>query len=121
MYLPDGKTRSPDKVEINQDLHAYYKALIALRHQYQALKTGEFNQILADDERKLYGFSRSLISQEKAQRLKVYLNTVELTHEITVGTKDRVVFPNSLVVKNGKIELPANTGMVLLEPPHDKL
>ena len=114
VYLPDGNTRNPDKVEINQDLRAYYKALIALRHQYQALKTGEFHQILADDERKLYGFSRSQISEGKTQRLKVYLNADELAHDVTVGQQDRVVFPEYLQIKNGKVSLPANTGVVLL-------
>jgi glycosidase len=114
VYLPDGNTRNPDKVEINQDLRAYYKALIALRHQYQALKTGEFHQILADDERKLYGFSRSQMKQGKMQRLKVYLNADELEHAVTVGKQDRVVFPEYLQIKNGKVSLPANTGVVLL-------
>jgi glycosidase len=114
VYLPDGNTRNPDKVEINQDLRAYYKALIALRHQYQALKTGEFHQILADDERKLYGFSRSEMKQGKMQRLKVYLNADELAHDVTVGKQDRVVFPEYLQIKNGKVDLPANTGVVLL-------
>ena len=50
----------------------------------------------------------------KMQRLKVYLNADELEHAVTVGKQDRVVFPESLQVKNGKVDLPANTGVVLL-------
>jgi hypothetical protein len=44
----------------------------------------------------------------------VYLNADELAHDVTVGQQDRVVFPEYLQIKNGKVSLPANTGVVLL-------
>jgi len=59
--LPDGSVKEiGDKVEVNKDLQAHYKKLIALRRELPALRTGSFETVLVDDQRQLYGFKRSL-------------------------------------------------------------
>jgi cyclomaltodextrinase len=70
VYMPDGSKRSPDKVEINQDLKAHYKTLIEIRNAYPALREGTFKTILVDDTQDLYGFEREL----NGQRIWVVFN-----------------------------------------------
>jgi cyclomaltodextrinase len=60
---PDQSKRAPDAVEINRDLLAHYKKLIAIRNQYPALQTGTFRTLIADDARDVYVFSRQLENQ----------------------------------------------------------
>lgn len=53
---PDNRWGFPEEKEWNQDLLMFHKELIALRHQYPALRTGTYEVILAD--RMIYGFKR---------------------------------------------------------------
>jgi glycosidase len=63
--LPDGSDKEkPDKVEVNRDLLEHYGKLIALRRELPALRRGDFETVLIDDERQLYGFRRKLGSEE---------------------------------------------------------
>ena len=63
--LPDGsKKASPDKVEVNQELLEHYRKLIALRNSLPVLRRGEFETVLIDDKRQLYGFRRKLGNEE---------------------------------------------------------
>ncbi|MBJ7325779.1 MAG: DUF3459 domain-containing protein [Chthoniobacterales bacterium] len=71
---PDGSVKETgDKVEVNKDLHAHYKKLIALRNELPALRTGSFETVLVDDDKQLYGFKRSLDGRE----ILVVLNNSE--------------------------------------------
>jgi cyclomaltodextrinase len=63
VYNPDQSKRIPDTVEINRELLAHYKKLITIRNRYEALQTGDFQTLLADDKKDVYVFSRSLGDQ----------------------------------------------------------
>ncbi len=55
---PDGTRRIPaDPVAFDPDLFKHYRLLIALRKGSEALQTGDFETVVADDD--LYGFSRT--------------------------------------------------------------
>jgi glycosidase len=83
-YLPSGKTRKPDTVEINRNLLDHYKRLIEIRNKHQGLKTGDYKTILADDKRNLFVYERSykgniiIVALNNSNR-KVYLNLSELS------------------------------------------
>jgi glycosidase len=60
VYLPNGKRREqPDKVGFDRDLFEHYRKLIHLRNAHPALQTGDYQTLLADDERDFLAFSRS--------------------------------------------------------------
>lgn len=57
--LPDGTRKAvPDKVAPDKDLLAHYSKLIALRRELEPLRVGDFETVLADDEREIFGFRR---------------------------------------------------------------
>ena len=63
--LPDGSSKkTADKVNVNHQLLAHYKKLIALRHELAALRTGIFETMVADDARQIYAFRRKSGNQE---------------------------------------------------------
>ncbi len=48
-----------DVVKVNSNLHDTYRKLIHLRNNHPALQLGNYTTVLVDDEKQLYGFSRS--------------------------------------------------------------
>jgi glycosidase len=81
---PDGSLRKPDTVEVNMALMAHYKSLISLRTQYEALRTGSFKTLTADDENEIYGFARELDSEV----VWVILNSSNRTQSVTLKKPD---------------------------------
>lgn len=118
VYKPDGSKRSPDKVEVNQDLKAHYKALIGIRNTYPALREGKFKTILVDDEQDLYGFERQL----NDQRIWVIFNNSSNKREVQLdkphGTVFKEVFGKSLSGQTKlrlSFELPAKSASILVK------
>ncbi|KAA3661978.1 MAG: DUF3459 domain-containing protein, partial [Calditrichaeota bacterium] len=60
---PDGSKRKADAVEINKDLLAHYKKMIAVRNQSEALKQGSFETLLVDDANDVFVFERTYANQ----------------------------------------------------------
>jgi cyclomaltodextrinase len=114
---PDGSKRRPDKVAVNQDLQQHYKTLISLRNKYSALRVGDFNTLLTDDKRGLYGFERT----HQRQRIWVVLNNSSVEHKIRLANPDKLAFRDvlgNLPVKHQNKEIlvaiPAKWGAVLV-------
>lgn len=64
-YLPDGRQRlHPQSVAFNRDLHEHYRKLIRLRNANPPLQVGDFRTLLADDQAKIYAFSRNHEQQQ---------------------------------------------------------
>ncbi len=79
--LPNGSQRAtPEGVAVNADLLQTYKKLIHLRHSYPALSLGDFQTLLADDERQIYVFRRSY----EDQRLIVALNNQRQSQQLAL-------------------------------------
>lgn len=93
--LPDGSQReTPDSVAVNADLLQIYRKLIHLRHHHPALSLGDFQTLLADDERQIYVFLRSyedqrlivaLNNQRQSQQLRLELPAVETVIDVLNG------------------------------------
>jgi len=82
--LPDGSTKpSGDPVSVNRDLFDHYRRLIRLRNELPSLRTGTFETIAADDERKIYGFRRKLGDDE----VLVVLNNSDSEQGVILETK----------------------------------
>ena len=58
IYHADGSTHEADKVEINQDLLAHYKKMIAIRNENKALQIGTYKTVFTDDEAGIFAFER---------------------------------------------------------------
>lgn len=80
VFNADGSRRPADKVAVNTALQAHYRTLISIRNQYPALRLGDIQTLLVDDEKGLYGFERHY----QGQRVRVILNRSEHDWAITL-------------------------------------
>ena len=55
---PKGDKTKPFEIKADQDLYAYYKRLVKMRHDQPALRRGDFNVVHTDDETGVLVFSR---------------------------------------------------------------
>lgn len=114
---PDGGKRRPDKVAINRDLQQHYRTLIAIRNGYPALRLGDFNTLLTDDKRDLYGFERV----HQGEQVWVVLNNSSKKQKIKLANPNQLKFQEVLgkiPVKHAKNEIiftvPEKWGVVLV-------
>jgi glycosidase len=117
--LPDGTTRSaPDKVEVNHDLLAHYKKLIAIRNAHMALTLGNFHTLLADDDKNVFAFSR----RHGNETILVVLNNSAAGQKVMLEKLPAAAFQDLLndrhdySVNDGRLLLPleAHWGAILL-------
>jgi glycosidase len=115
-FNPDGTTRTPDKVSVNQDLLRHYQALIRIRHQNPALSLGEYETLLADDAAGVFAFART----HQGQSVLVVLNNSAKAQSISLplvpGKKFTDVLTNLNVRHNAdslKLTVPAKWGAIL--------
>lgn len=55
-----GKNRGPNQVAFDSSLYTYYRDLIQIRHQYAALRRGDVQPQIRDDDNGIYAFTRTL-------------------------------------------------------------
>ncbi|NQU68786.1 MAG: glycoside hydrolase family 13 protein [Candidatus Marinimicrobia bacterium] len=55
---PFGQSRPRDKVDVDENLMQFYKNMIDIRKAHPALSRGDYQVLLADDERDLFAFTR---------------------------------------------------------------
>ncbi len=116
-YNPDGSTRAPDEVTVNEELLRHYQALIQIRRQYPALSVGSYRTVLADDAAETFAFVR----EHRGQSLLVVLNNAEKSQTLTLsaeaGKKYVDLLNNYRVVRNRdnlELTVPAKWGAILL-------
>ena len=63
IYHPRGLKKPSDDVFVDEDLFQFYSNMISLRSSYPCLQTGEYKINLADDDKQLFVFTRSLGDQ----------------------------------------------------------
>jgi glycosidase len=66
---PDGKRMGPQEVRFDRNLHAFFRAAIALRREEQVFSTGGFRWLALDDEVGTLAFERA---EGKAQALILF-------------------------------------------------
>ena len=77
---PRGGARPPDPVAFDRAVYDDYRDVIALRHAHEALRRGEFEVLVADDERTVFGFARTL----EGEALVVVMNRSDEAHSLRV-------------------------------------
>jgi cyclomaltodextrinase / maltogenic alpha-amylase / neopullulanase len=103
----------------DRDMRAYFRQLIALRRRYRALRSGEFQPLLAQGEH------YAVLRRDAADTLLVAVNTGETPAEVAVrvspyaGEQQRLlsVFgpPTETIAVDGtvRLSLPARAGVIL--------
>ena len=54
-----GRVRTPDPVAFDDSLHSYVRALVRLRHRHPALRRGDVQPVILNDDAGVYAFSRT--------------------------------------------------------------
>lgn len=114
---PDCRRGFPAKPDWDLEKLSLYKKLIALRHQYPALRVGNYEVLSAQDS--VYVFKRSLDTQE----VIVAINVAEKAEIEVIETKDLVSQTHKVIygeaqlspLKEGQLELllPPRSGCVI--------
>ena len=81
---PRGRQREEDTVGFDQDVFDYYQSVIALRADFESLRRGDQETLLADDEANSVVFKRSTNGEE----LVIAINRSEEPQELRLSTTD---------------------------------
>ncbi|MCA9734604.1 glycoside hydrolase family 13 protein [candidate division KSB1 bacterium] len=84
-YTALGIQADPAKVGFDHKLFAEYKAIFNLRKQHTALKTGQYQIVLTDDERELFGLKR----WQEGDMVYAYFNNGEKPQTMTLPLEAR--------------------------------
>lgn len=119
---PDCRRTMPwEPREWDQDLLAFYRRLIALRHRLLPLRRGFFQPLFTDDKAEVYAFAR----RQAGDKVIIVLNASDFPQTVTLQaseieleegeTWEDGLSNRSFEVRNGQIVLPleANLGAVL--------
>jgi len=116
-YLPSGELRpaaEADTVAPDWELFNHYRRWIALRQSQAALQYGRYEDWLADNERALFGFRRSL----EDETVWVLFNNLKEPQALswpqewkTDAYRDLL---NGTVIRNQDIYLPAKSARVFM-------
>jgi glycosidase len=117
---PLGRARTCDAIAFDPALHAFYRDVIALRHAHDALRRGAFRVLLADDERNLFGYARTLGDDA----FVVVFNRSDEAHGFRVEKPAAGAYELAFITTDGPhrvqedetgliLEVPARTGLVL--------
>ncbi|ACK72709.1 alpha amylase catalytic region [Gloeothece citriformis PCC 7424] len=94
---PDCRRTFPKEEDWDLDALEFHKQIIAIRHQYPALRTGDYQIVYADDT--VYVFTRSL----DKQRVLVAVNVDDEKKNIDFNFEVNESPPNKLVYGNSEI------------------
>ncbi|MDX1531966.1 MAG: alpha-glucosidase C-terminal domain-containing protein, partial [Rhodothermales bacterium] len=117
---PLGRERTCDPVAFDEELFAFYRDAIALRNAHAALRRGDFEVLLADDDRNLFAFARTL----EDEALVVVMNRSDEAHSVRVPKPAAGPYALAFATTDGPnrvqedaeallLEVPARTGLVL--------
>jgi glycosidase len=113
---PDSRRGFPSEENWDLEVLNYHKKLIALRHRYSALRTGDYQILLAQNG--VYVFSRSLGTEKLVIAVNVDLTPAAITVEFT----DLQTQPDQLLYGKGRVfwqgnrlelDIPARTGLIV--------
>jgi cyclomaltodextrinase / maltogenic alpha-amylase / neopullulanase len=81
-YNPNQTKHEPDEVIFDRDMFDWYKKFIGLRRQYKCIRLGSYTTLTANDETKLYAFSRKLGNEEVIVIINRSDKPVSFTHAV---------------------------------------
>ena len=107
-----------DEKRWNTRLHNLYKMLISIREQSDVLRSGEYRMLIADDERKMFSFERSLDSEAAY----VFLNLDENEYAVDVWVNKEfhtcvdALSNETNVLTDGRLQsrIPGRSGKIFL-------
>jgi glycosidase len=111
---PDSRRGFPAESDWDRELLEYHRQLIALRHQYPALRIGTYRVLAAQGD--MYVFARTLADEELIVAVNVGMESATVSLSLTVGGNSRSVFGAAGLEWNDNmltIDLSARSGCVL--------
>ena len=115
---PDCRRVFPHEPDWNLDVLDYHKKLIALRHQYPALRTGSYDILYADES--VYVFARIKDHQELIVAINISDRTQKVHFRVTqLKTRpDRLVYGKAEISWQGtsnnlELNIPPRTGCII--------
>ena len=101
-----------DPAEQDQEMFAFFKKAIALRHKYPVLRRGKFEQVFADG--KVFAFTRTLTEESS---LLIVINADESSNELLIELKPAVETNDSpqVVFGTGQCEQSGSTLKITVE------
>ncbi|MEA5470518.1 glycoside hydrolase family 13 protein [Spirulina sp. 06S082] len=113
---PDNRWGFPEEKDWHQDLLKFHKELIALRHQYPALRTGNYETILA--EKMVYGFKRTgedsellVLVNSGSESASVNLEVEKTNYQLIYGDAKIIRGENNTLTLT--LNLPSRQGCIL--------
>ena len=86
------------KVEPNEDLFDWYKKLIAIRNNNEALKTGDQHFVYVDDKSKVFAFER----KSEKERMIIVFNLEDKNESLDISLKKKKILYSELITgENG--------------------
>ncbi|MEG3859466.1 glycoside hydrolase family 13 protein [Microcoleus sp. herbarium12] len=117
---PDSRRGFPLEAHWELDVLDYHKQLIALRHKYVALRTGDYQILFAEGT--VYVFARILGDEEivvavnvatEAAHISFKAPTLKSPHEKLLFGKGEFVWKGSGEIRQLELMLPARSGLIL--------
>jgi glycosidase len=113
------KEEMPEEAIFDDDMFEHYRKLIHIRNSHPALQLGDYQTLLADDERDIFVFARSY----QNQHIIIALNNSRSEHRIQLTSPnaeryvDRLDNDRSLMTTAGQIdfEIQAQAGRILVK------
>lgn len=106
--FPDQSRHEPDPVAVNSDLWDHYRHLIQIRNDHPALQLGDFQTLIADDARSLFGYRR----QYQGQSVVVVLNNRDQSQTVSLPFLDQPSYRDVLNQRQHRGQDPVTL------PPH---
>lgn len=100
----ENKEKIRSKVEVNKEILAFYKKIIAIRKNETALKEGQLRGWISDNEKLLYGFFR----ETKDERIGVLFNNGYEEQEVNLECECDLILGEDVKfykAKEGKLEI----------------
>jgi neopullulanase len=97
-----------DEGKWDKDLHAYAKTCIALRRDHPALRRGNYERILAEDD--VMAFSRTSDSEKILAAFNA--STAQRTIELPAG-KSPVILLGRPIISGNRVTIPPRSGIVI--------
>lgn len=117
---PDCRRSFPEEADWHLPLQAIHKQLIQIRHQHAALRTGQYQVLLATDD--AYVFSRSLAEEVMIVAVNTSTKSSSLTIDLSplspsIAKLDSIYGPPNVLAVNtntATVELSARQGSIMI-------
>ncbi|HEY9703898.1 MAG TPA: glycoside hydrolase family 13 protein [Allocoleopsis sp.] len=104
---PDCRRGFPNENDWNQEILNFHRQLISIRHQYPALRIGDYQVILTSGL--VYVFSRSL----ESEKLIIAVNASIEEQTISLETTGNIIYGKAQL-SNNNLHLPPRSGCIII-------